>query len=178
MKPDKIIVSDTSYKNDDAYEVIASNISVVNLLNEEGIAEEDMHEDAVMSYYVDYYVAQYKNGNFSQFVWNSGWSEELNQMIEESLKKIGAEKHLELFQDQCSKVKQLNDEQLEMFLEGEYFGLNEIRDSLKNDSFYTLEEDLTALHSQWLKNHPDLKVLTIDEMFAELEKWIGRKIER
>ncbi|MGH1520499.1 DMP19 family protein [Chryseobacterium sp. JK1] len=178
MKQDKIIVSDTSYKNDDAYEVIASNISIVNLLNEEGIAEEYMHEDSVMSYYVDYYVAQYKNGNFSQFVWNSGWSEELNKMIEEGLKKIGAEKHLELFQDQCSKVEQLDDEKLEIFLEGEYFGPNEIRDSLKNDSFYTLEEDITVLHSQWLKNHPDLKVLTIDEMFAELEKWIGRKIER
>ncbi|AZB01637.1 DUF4375 domain-containing protein [Chryseobacterium joostei] len=178
MKQDKIIVSETSHNSSDPYDLILSNISVVNLLNEEGIDEENMHEDAVISYYVDYYLAQYSNGNFSQFVWNSGWSPELNKTIEEGLAKMGAKKHLELFQEQCLKVEQLEEGELEKYFKSQYFGPNKTRDKLKNSSFFSLEEDLIELHSQWLKNHPDLKVLPIEEMFSELEKLVGRKIDR
>ncbi|MGU3373517.1 DMP19 family protein [Chryseobacterium sp. M5A1_1a] len=64
-------------------DLILSNVSVVNLLNEEGVDKENRHEDSVISYYVDYYLGQYTNGNFSQFVWNSGWSPELNKTINE-----------------------------------------------------------------------------------------------
>ncbi|WP_300687432.1 hypothetical protein [Chryseobacterium sp.] len=178
MKSDKIIVSDTSYKSSDPYDLILSNISVVNLLNEEGIDAENIHDDSITSYYIDYYAGQYSNGNFSQFVWNSGWSPELNKMIGVGLKKIGAEKHLELFQEQCSKVERLQESELQKFLESEYFGPNKTRDALKNDTFYSLDENITELHSQWLKKHSDLKVLTVDEMFSELEKWTGHIIDR
>lgn len=178
MKQDKIIVSETSYNSNDPYDVIHSNISVVNLLNEEGFEEENIHEDSIISYYLDYYMAQYSNGNFSQFVWNSGWSPELNRDIEEGLRKVGAQKNLTLFLEQCTKVESLEDGELEKYLKSDYFGPNKTRDKLKNSSFYSLEEDLIVLHSQWLKNHPDLQVLSIDEMFSELEKLVGKKIER
>ena len=178
MKLDKIIVSDISHKSNDSYELIRSNISVVNLLGEEGIKEEDIHEDSMISYYVDYYCWQYKNGNFSQFVWNSGWSQELNKTVEEGLKKMKAEKHLELFLEQCTKVNELADGELQKILEREYFGPNPTRDLLKNSSFYSLEEDLITLHSLWLKDHPDLKVLPVEEMLSELENFVGRKIDR
>lgn len=178
MKQDKIIVSDTSYNSNDPYDLILSNISVVNLLNEEGLEPENMHEDSIISYYLDYYLAQYSNGNFSQFVWNSGWSPELNRDIEEGLKKAGAQKNLILFLEQCAKVENLEEGELEKYLKSEYFGPNKTRDKLKNSSFYSLEEDLIVLHSQWLRNHPDLQVLPIEEMFSELERLVGKKIER
>ncbi|REC60306.1 DUF4375 domain-containing protein [Chryseobacterium pennae] len=178
MKQDKIIVSDTSYNSNDPYDLILSNISVVNLLNEEGFEPENMHEDSIISYYLDYYLAQYSNGNFSQFVWNSGWSPELNRDIEEGLKKTGAQKNLILFLEQCTKVENLEEGELEKYLKSEYFGPNKTRDKLKNSSFYSLEEDLIVLHSQWLRNHPDLQVLFVEEMFSALEKLVGRKIER
>lgn len=178
MKQNNIIVSDTSYNSKDPYDLILSNISVVNLLNEEGFEEENRHEDTIISYYLDYYLAQYSNGNFSQFVWNSGWSPELNRDIEEGLKKIGAQKHLALFVEQCSKVENLEAGELEKFLNSDYFGPNNTRDQLKNSSFYSLEEDLIELHSQWLKNHPDLLVLPVEKMFSELEKLVGRTIDR
>ncbi|MEC5145617.1 hypothetical protein [Chitinophaga sp. 212800010-3] len=177
-KLDKIIVSEKSYGSNDPYELIGSNISVVNLLAEEGIDEEYIHEDAVTSYYIDYYMAQYKNGNFSQFVWNTQWSPGMNEIIKSGLKKIGALKHLDLFLEQCSKVEALEKEALQSYLESQYFGPNATRDKLKNDSFYSLGEDLIDLNSAWLRNHPDLQVLTIDGMFLELEKIVGRKIER
>jgi hypothetical protein len=64
MKLDKIIVSDTSHGSSDPYDLIRSNISVINLLGEEGVEEDQIHEDSIISYYVDYYFWQYKNGNF------------------------------------------------------------------------------------------------------------------
>lgn len=178
MKHDKIIVSDSSYNSNDPYDLIFSNISVVNLLNEEGFEVKDIHEDSIISYYLDYYFAQYSNGNFSQFVWNSGWSPDLNGDIERGLRKIGAQKHLDLFLEQCLKVESLEEGELEKYLKSEYFGPNKTRDKLKNNSFYNLEEDLIVLHLQWLKNHPDLQVFPIEEMFLVLEKLVGRKIER
>lgn len=178
MKLNKIIVSETSFNSPELYDIISSNISVVNLLEEEGFEIESIHEDSVTSYYVDYYLSQYRNGNFSQFVWNTGWSQELNEIIKNGLEKMGAGKHLELFNEQSSKVEDLEEGELQKFLESEYFGPNKTRDKLKNSSFYSLEEDLIELNSRWLKNHPDLQVLPIEEMFLELEKYIGRNIAR
>lgn len=178
MKLDKIIVSENSFKSSEPYDIINSNITVVNLLREEGIEDENMNNDALISYYLDYYVAQYKNGNFSQFVWNTKWLPKLNDTIKMGLEKIGASKHLEIFNLQSSKVENLTKEELNSFLQGEYFGNNPIRDGLKNRLFYSLDENITELNSKWLKNHPKLEVLTIENMFLELEKFIGRKIER
>jgi hypothetical protein len=50
-----------------------------------------------------HYTSQYTEGNFAQFVYNSHWNEELNELIEEGLTLLGAVKHLEFFQQQCKK---------------------------------------------------------------------------
>lgn len=175
-KLDKIIVSDNSYKSNDPYKLIESNISVINLLRDQRIHPEFYHPDSRISYYLDYYLAQYNNGNFSQFVWNSKWENKLNDEIKRGLKIIGAEKNLKLFIKQSEKVDNLPKTQLEDFLKGEYFGNSPTKDFLNDDLFYDLNEDLITLNSQWLRNHPDLKVLSISDMFTELETFIGRKI--
>ncbi|MEN5174513.1 DUF4375 domain-containing protein [Acinetobacter higginsii] len=176
----RIFVSKKAFESSDTFRLIESNISVVNVLREEGIDIESIHPDAMSSFYVDFYLAQYNNGNFSQFVWNTQWSPELNVEISNSLKKIGAEKHLHLFIQQCEKVDNLPDGELEKYINSEYFGPNLIRDALKNDAFYDLNktENLILLNWQWLRNHPDLLVLEIDQMFDEIEKFLGRKIQR
>jgi hypothetical protein len=58
-----------------------------------------IHEDALMSYYLDY-TSQYTEGNFAQFVYNSHWNEELNELIEEGLTLLGR-KTFGVFQQQC-----------------------------------------------------------------------------
>jgi hypothetical protein len=178
MKLNKIIVSENSFNSNDPYDLINSNITVINLLREEGIDDENIHEDSLTSYYLDYYLAQYNNGNFSQFVWNTQWLPELNEIIKKGLKQIGANEHLNLFTLQCSIVEELTTEELNEYLLSEYFGENSTRDKLKNDSFYSIDESIIDLNSKWLRNHPKIQVLSIDDMFLELEKFIGRKIER
>lgn len=179
MEFGKIIISDTAANSENPQDVINSNISVINLMREEKIDDDFIHEDALMSYYLDYYVAQHTKGNFAQFVYNSAWNKELNELIEEGLALIGAEKHLELFQKQAKKVSLMSSVKLNKFLKGKLEGVNPIRDLLNNDdTFFELEENIVALNAAFIKSHPDTEVLSVDEMFAVLEEFAGHEIKR
>jgi len=174
----RIIVSETAMNSANLQDVIHSNISVINLMREEGVDDEFIHEDALLSYYLDYYWSQYTEGNFAQFVYKSGWNKELNELIEEGLELIGAEKHLELFKEQCRKLRLQSTVKLTKFLKGKLEGPNPFRDLLNNDLFFELEENLVMLNANFLKNHPDFEVLSVDDMFAALEEFVGHEIKR
>lgn len=178
MEFGRILVSETAFNSENLQDIINSNISVINLMREEKIDDECIHEDALMSYYLDYYYSQYVAGNFAQFVHQSGWNAELNELIEEGLGLIGAEKHLELFQQQSKKVKLMSSVKLSKFLKGKLEGVNPTRDLLNSDTFFELEENLVILNANFLKSHPDFEVLSVDEMFATLEEFVGHEIKR
>ncbi len=165
MEFGRIIISETAFNSENLQDVIHSNISVINLMREEGVNDDLIHEDALMSYYLDYYYSLYAAGNFAQFVYNSGWDKELNELIEEGLALLGAPKHLELFQQN-------------KFLKGKLEGVNPIRDLLNNDTFFEIDENLVTLNANFLKSHPDFEVLSVDDMFATLEEFIGHEIKR
>ncbi|MEO6177846.1 MAG: DUF4375 domain-containing protein [Flavobacterium circumlabens] len=178
MEFGRIIISETAANSENPQDIINSNISVINLMREEKIDDDLIHEDALMSYYLDYYTSQYTEGNFSQFVYNSRWNKELNELIEEGLALIGAEKHLELFQTQAKRVRLLSSVKIDKFLKGKLEGVNPTRDLLNNDTFFELEENLVTLNAGFLKSHPDTEVLSVDEMFAALEEFVGHEIKR
>lgn len=178
MEFGKIIISETAFKSDNLQDVIHSNISVINLMREEGIDDDLIHEDAIMSYYLDYYTAQCAEGNFGQFVYNSGWDKELNELLEEGLALVGAEKQLEFFQQQSKKVRLMSSVKLNKFLKGKLEGVNPTRDLLNAQPFSAVEEDLVTLNANFLKSHPDTEVLSVDDMFAVLEEFVGHEIKR
>ena len=178
MEFGRIIISETAANSENLQDVINSNISVINLMREEKIDDEFIHEDALMSYYLDYYYSQYVAGNFAQFVHHSGWNKELNELIEEGLALIGAEKHLEFFQQQSKKVKLMSSVKLNKFLNGKLEGVNPTRDVLNSDTFFEIEENLLSLNANFLKSHPDFQVLSVDEMFETLEEFVGHEIKR
>jgi len=178
MEFGRIIISETAMNSENLQDAIHSNISVINLMREEGVNDDLIHEDALTSYYLDYYYSQYATGNFAGFVHNSGWNSELNELIEEGLALIGAEKHLELFQQQSKKVKLMSSVKLNKFLKGKLEGVNPIRDLLNNDIFFELEENLITLNANFLKTHPDFEALSVDDMFAVLEEFVGHEIKR
>src|SRR6187402_2465162 len=164
--------------SENLHDLIHSNISVINLMREEGVDDEFIHPDALMSYYLDYYWSQYAEGNFAQFVYKSAWNKELNELIEEGLTLIGAEKHLEFFQQQSKKVKLMSSVKLNKFLKGKLEGVNPTRDLLNSDTFFETEENLVTLNANFLKSHPDFEVLSVDGMFATLEEFVGHEIKR
>jgi hypothetical protein len=55
MEFGSIIISETAVNSENPQDVINSNISVINLMREEKIDDDLIHEDALMSYYLDYY---------------------------------------------------------------------------------------------------------------------------
>lgn len=178
MEFGKILVSETANNSENPQDLIHSNISIVNLMREEGVADDLIHEDAIMSYYLDYYWTHNSQGGFAQFVHQSGWDKELNELIEEGLTLIGAEKHLEYFQQQSKKVKLMSSVKLTKFLKGKLDGVNPVRDSLNNEAFFELEENLIQLNATFLKTHPDFEALSIDEIFTTLEEFVGHEIKR
>ena len=182
MEFGSILISENAANSENPQDIINSNISIVNLMREEKIDDEDIHPDALMSYYLDYYVAQYTQGNFSQFVYNSGWNKELNELIEEGLELLGAKKHLELFQQQSKKVRLMSSVKLAKFLKGKLEGVNPVRDALNDNTFFSPEimrdENLVALNAAFLKNHPDTQILPVDSIFELLEEFLEREIKR
>jgi hypothetical protein len=178
MEFGRILVSETAMNSENLQDIIHSNISIINLMREEGVSDEFIHEDALLSYYLDYYWSQNSQGNFSQFVHQSGWNKELNELIEEGLALIGAQKHLELFQQQAKKVKLMSSVKLNKFLKGKLVGVNPVRDSLNTNAFLELEENLIELNTAFLKSHPDFEALPIDEIFTILEEFVGHEINR
>lgn len=182
MEFGNILISETAANSENPQDLINSNISVINLMREEKIDDDFIHEDALMSYYLDYYNSQYTQGNFAQFVHNSGWDKELNELIEEGLQLIGAQKHLELFQAQSKKVSLMSSVKLAKFLKGKLEGVNPVRDALNKDAFFSPEisgeENLVALNAAFLKNHPDTQILPVEEIFTILEELAGREIKR
>ena len=178
MEFGRIIISETAANSENLQDIINSNISVINLMREEGVDDDLIHEDALMSYYLDYYYSQYVAGNFAQFVHHSAWNKELNELIEEGLALIGAEKHLEFFQQQSKKVKLMSSVKLNKFLNGKLEGVNPTRDLLNSDTFFEIEENLVTLNANFLKSHPDFEVLSVDEMFETLEEFVGHEIKR
>ena len=169
-----VIVSDQSFASTDPYDIISSNIELVNALFGEYLRPEEIAPDALRSYYVDYYLAQVENGGFSQFVYNSRWSPIMNGLIREGLVAMKAVRHLALFNESAVLVERLGADRLQTYFESEYFGSNAERDTLdaNNDRFSTLSEseDLVALNAAWLRSLPGLEVKTTDEIKAEVAR--------
>lgn len=178
MTLSNIIVSENAYQSDSPHDLIHSNISVVNLLREEGLEDEFIHEDALTSYYIDYYNTQVNQGGFSQFVWNSRWNSDLNELLVEGFEQLGATKNLDYFEKQLRKIKAMSSIKFKKFLDQDYLSKPSQHELLDDSEFFKLEEDLIEFNSDWLRAHPDLKVYSIDGMFAELERILGKEIER
>lgn len=180
-----IIVSKQSLESKDAYDVIMSNIDCLNTLFEHLLEYNEVSTAALNSYFVDYYLAQVNNGGFSQFVYNTNWDVVVVKHVREGLKAMNAAQHLALFEQSAQLIDRFSDEQLEQFLEGEYFGENEQRDILNafDDQFYALNEieDLIEYNSQWLKSHPQLQVVDeneLDALLTEIAAQIPNLAER
>ena len=163
-----------TFKSDDPYEIIDSNISFINYLLRGYLKQDEIPYDALKSYYVDYYLAQVNNGGMSQFAYNSRMTPQVRKVVRDGLEAIGADQHLELFGKFEALFDSLSIEQRKTFFESDYFGDNQLRDKLNSlkDDFYTLneKEDILQLNSKWLKELPNLSTLLAAELVAEAER--------
>jgi hypothetical protein len=169
-----VIVSDQSFASTDPYDIISSNIELVNALFGEHLRADEIPPDALRSYYVDYYLTQVENGGFSQFVYNSRWSPLMNSFIREGLAGMKAVRHLALFDESAALIDRFEPDRLQTFFESDYFDTNPARDALdaNNDRFCELLEieNLVALNAAWLRSLPNLRMMTAVEIEAEVAR--------
>lgn len=173
LKLEGIVISEQSFNSEDEYEAIQSNIDYVNSLRKQYINSDEISDEAYKSYYVDYYLAQIRNGGFSQFVYNTGWDITKVNFVRAGLADMKATRNLELFNNSAKILDELGADRIDEYLDSEYFGTNEERDILNafNDQFYDLQksEDLIRLNSKWLKQHAELVVLNEKSLSEQLE---------
>lgn len=167
----QIVLSQESVNSDDAYDAIYCNIEFINNLLAEQVRYSEMCDDALKSYFVDYYLAQVNNGGFSQFVYNSGWDSGLLDFVEQGLQSMQATQHLTLLNKVKTQIANLNEKDFAEFLEGSYWDSENFIKSLDvlADEFYALndKEDLIKLNSAWIKALPATKVLAEEALATE-----------
>jgi hypothetical protein len=172
-----VVVSSESFASAEPHDIVVSNVAFVNALREGYLREEEISRDALRSYCVDYYVAQIRNGGFSQLVWNSRWSPVLVALVREGLCAMKADRHFALFEENVALVDRMGPERLQSYLRSEYWGTNAERDALgaNDDRFYKLSrtEDLTALNAAWLRRLPGLCVKPAEDVRAEIERRVA-----
>ena len=179
MNKKQILLSETANNSDDLYAVVYGNSNMVKFLLNEGMELDKIHPDALAAYYVDYYFSQVNSAGFSKFVHDSQWNSEMNAGIAYGLKAIKSFKHFELFSQKQDEVNALPSDDLERFLENHYDIDSELKKKLDEDkSFYWIDDDIVDLNGQWLKEHKDTKVLSMDNIYLELEEMLGKPIKR
>jgi hypothetical protein len=177
ISPDAVVVSDESFQDEEPASIVASNIDFVNSLLDGQFKAEELSANALRSYYVDYFLCQVENGGFSQFVYNSRWNPKVIELVHEGLSAINARLHLDVLEEGMNQVEELGEAGLEAYFASEYFGENEVRDDLNepNDRFVeaSKSEDLFVLNAAWLRQRPDLVVLTAEQIQEEIRRRKG-----
>ena len=175
-----MVVSKNGFDSDDTYDLVYSNITFVNALRNKGVPDDRISSDAWLSYFVDYYRAEVDNGGFPQFVYNSRWNPKAVEMARRGMEAMGAIHHLAAFEHGAAIVDELGPQGLKRFLDSGYVGENNPeRVALRGcmEDYYAAKEqageDLIALNAAWIRSRPDLKVLEMDAMYAELDRQVA-----
>lgn len=160
-----LLVSSEAVASDDPYDVILSNIEVVNALAEL-LAPDELRPEALMSYYTDFYHAQMSSGGFSQFVLNSGWSPLVLDAVEAGLEAMEAPRHGAVFAAARAVVDGLSEDELEDFFGSDQTGVNELRDRIDEAAagFAEAEDDLVLRNCAFLRSRPGLTVVPEEEL--------------
>ncbi len=170
----EVLVSKEAMASKDAYDVIMSNISVVNALKDEYFRDGEQAPNAMLSYRVDQYLAEVNNGGFSQFVYNTRWDPAIVGTVAQGLEVMGATRHRELFRKSKAAVEALGARALERFFDSGYFGDNRDRDALAGtDADFAAceeQESLIELSSRWLRSVPNLRVVPRDALPGEITR--------
>jgi uncharacterized protein DUF4375 len=176
---DAIVVDKKSVDSDSDYDIVQSNIDFINALLRQYYKIDEISQDALQSYEVDYYLAQMLNGGFAQFVKNSSWSSETVRLVRRGLVAIGAMGHLKLFEEGVMLVGSLGDARLQTFFVTsiQNYARSTEREVLAaiDDRFYELEkrEGLRGLNRGWVKLHPNLVQASPEQIAAEVQRRAG-----
>jgi len=171
---DAIVVSDVAATSGDPLRLAVSNTSFVDALFAECLTAEEIAPDALRAYFVQFYLAQMDNGGFAQFVYNSRWDHNVVARVRDGLRTIGARMHQAVFLEGVAVVRHIGPDALDVFLAHDFWEGGPERDHLDAVTIQYAKaaevEDLAARTAGWIRTHPKLRVLTREQMDAEVRR--------
>lgn len=177
---DSIVVLASSVEDEDSADIIQSNIAFVDMLVEEYLERKEIAADALRSYHVDSFLAEFENGGFSQYVYNTRWNKDIVTDVREGLKAMGAKRYLKAFEKGAKLVEAVKEEKLTAYLDGGYFHDGDEEEEEDPVDWERVDEainkagdaeDIFELHVAWLRKHPELVLMeTEDEMREEARR--------
>lgn len=155
MSRNDIIISRESFHSQNKYDVVFSNTQYITKLFQNNIQEDKISEDALKSYYVDYYLSHILHNGFTSFIENFSNKSKILYYIHAGLKALKTQKHLELFEKVFyqEKTKELD---------------------VYNNIFKEIQQSENLLHinHQWLMNHPQLIIMNRDYIDKKIQEHI------
>ncbi len=159
MIENEIIISIESFHSQNEHDIIYSNSQYITKLFQNNVEEDKISEDALKSYYVDYYLSHIKYNGFSEFIQNFSNKPKILYYIRSGLESLQTKKHLELFQKAFLKE---NDNNLEdNTLDKEF-------------NFIQKNENLVHFNHKWLIAHPQLIIMNSDYIDKKIIEHIKR----
>jgi hypothetical protein len=161
---DSILISQGAYDDSDSYALIQANIDFVNWARGTAFfVVGEFPQQAIWSYYVDYYRAQVCNGGHGQFWGNSAFTPLIAGSCLRGLRAMGAMEHLAMFEELAALVAASGDEQLTR--EAKQAVLKSL-----DERFFAIESSdiLVARNDAWLRGLDCLRRLD-EELEQELD---------
>lgn len=170
-----VLLSTSAAESKEAQSIINSNISVINYLRNSGVADDELHADAFASYCVDYYYNTVKEEGVAAFIHKTQWDEDIVAIVQAGLLAMEATEHLDYFEKQIRRMKLFSKIKLNKFLQTPFGQDKATMQLLADDSFKTLKEDLVTINAKWLMQHPDVQIVSVEEMQTIITEFIEDK---
>jgi len=151
MSIDTIIVTTDSFHSHNKQELIDSNILYVTKLFQQKIGEDKISEDALVSYYIDYYQSHITHGGFYNFVKAFQNQAKILYYIRNSLQAIKSTQHLELLNTIFPTMPSFISEEVSQEFDDKFHKIQQ-------------EENLSELNFDWLINHPRLNIVPKEDI--------------
>ncbi len=166
----EILLNGELYKSGDIYDRIYSMVEYVNTLT--GATSwtaggfytiEELPQQVLQSYFIDYYDAQVQQGGLENFIITSHWNPQTNTYIRQGLEAMKADHHLALFLELEITIDPVAHE-LEDLLLHDFSGDNPIKRAMVQlDKHYqeaSERENLAALNAAYIESWEHKKILS------------------
>lgn len=165
-----LLVSREAVASAEPYDIVLSNIEVVNELADL-LSPDELNQAALTSYYTDFYYAQVRDGGFALFVYNSGWSPLVLDAVAAGLDALDATRQAEVFAKARDFVDTLTEDELQGFFESDPFGENELRDRINAAAagFQDAEADVVERNAAYLRGNPALVAVPEEQLADAIE---------
>ena len=172
-----ILLTEEALSSEDAYEVVLCHVGVVNAAREAFIEVSELHPDAMLAYWLDYYRSQVETGGLALFAYNTRFDAALAEQVARGLGRLGLVDHVAVFNRARALMDRMDEATRTLVLSevpspghGTAAPLAALDDALLE----AIEsDDLMYRVREFLVDHPDLVVHDADGVEAVLRSATG-----